>query len=334
MLEAAQLNREMHALLQARRDGQVWLGVNTGTLTAEMKDELGLDDDVRGIVISSVVEDSPAQSAGLQVNDVIVAAGEAEIGDVAQLVKVVRDSDGESIVLRLIRDGEARDIEVTPAPRPAAFQVQDIRGAVLPGIGQGFDIDLAIGAEDGGDVSVPQNFSISIKREGDGPADVTVVYKGETYEVTSETIDMLPEEVQAPVRRTLRGLQGNGNVQVQRGFDLQLPQGVFPPADIRGNLPRGLRLPRLPEGVELPQGVEIDGDEARRIFLEVVPALQAIEVGDAIELQLQARRAAEAEAAAEVLDDQEGGVRAELDELRGELSEIKQLLKKLLEERE
>ena len=123
-------------------------------------------------------------------------------------------------------------------------------------------------------------------------------------------------------------------MQVQRGFDLQLPQGVFPPADIRGNLPRGLRLPRLPEGVELPQGVEIDGDEARRIFLEVVPALQAIEVGDAIELQLQARRAAEAEAAAEVLDDQEGGVRAELDELRGELSEIKQLLKKLLEERE
>jgi S1-C subfamily serine protease len=124
------------ALEQLRDGGDVeyaYLGVTTQGLWPQLAQELDIDAS-HGALISRVVEDGPADEAGLEGSDdqqefqgapietggdVIVAVDGHELeaeSDLAELVS--RQRPGTTVTLEILRDGDRREIEVELDPRP------------------------------------------------------------------------------------------------------------------------------------------------------------------------------------------------------------------------
>jgi putative serine protease PepD len=73
-----------------------------------------------GAQVTDVVPDSPADQAGVQVGDVVVAVDEQPIDGQAALVAVIRDrGPGVEVSIELVRDGQPLTVSATLAERPA-----------------------------------------------------------------------------------------------------------------------------------------------------------------------------------------------------------------------
>ena len=80
-----------------------YIGVQVSTVTEELKN-YGIP---QGAAIRVINEDSPAQAAGLQVNDVITAVNGSEITSSADLVKLISQcKPGDELTLTVYRQGE------------------------------------------------------------------------------------------------------------------------------------------------------------------------------------------------------------------------------------
>jgi S1-C subfamily serine protease len=80
------------------------LGVQIIQPTEELRSHLGGPDDA-GILVGKVLEDTPAEDAGLQVGDLIVAVDDREIRDAGDLIGALEHAGGGEIVLEVVRDG-------------------------------------------------------------------------------------------------------------------------------------------------------------------------------------------------------------------------------------
>jgi serine protease Do len=104
-----ELKPVIHDLLEkGRRDGPArpWLGLGTET--------------VRGnLMVSRVTEEGPADEAGLQPGDIILAVGDAQVADQAELYRRIWGSGpaGTEITLRILQDGAVRSIKVRSVDR-------------------------------------------------------------------------------------------------------------------------------------------------------------------------------------------------------------------------
>jgi len=100
-----------------------FLGVSMQPLDRELADYLGAPD-LSGVMLNSVVPDSPAERAGLQVGDIVVrldgvgieAEKEEDLGGFQRSVAAV--APGNEIVLEVWRDGAIRQVSVRIASQP------------------------------------------------------------------------------------------------------------------------------------------------------------------------------------------------------------------------
>lgn len=89
-----------------------FLGVETRSIDADARETLGLDAD-QGVLVQRVVEDSAAEKAGLQRNDLIVSVNGKSIGTPDALGEAVRAiGAGQTANLSLIRKGNRMNLEV------------------------------------------------------------------------------------------------------------------------------------------------------------------------------------------------------------------------------
>jgi serine protease Do len=85
------------------------LGVSLAPLTADTRQQLGIEEKVDGVVVTDVAPDSPAESKGLQPGDIILSVDQKAVKDPRQVSEAVRKArdDGHSTVLLLImREGQ------------------------------------------------------------------------------------------------------------------------------------------------------------------------------------------------------------------------------------
>lgn len=111
---------------QLREHGAVrrgWLGVQVQDLTAELAEGMGMAG-VNGALVAAVTPGGPAERAGLRRGDVITAFGDAAIGSMRSLPKVVSQAGiGSTIDVHLLRRGKNQTLHVTVGALPEVTPV-------------------------------------------------------------------------------------------------------------------------------------------------------------------------------------------------------------------
>jgi serine protease Do len=88
------------------------LGIYYEDITEQLARFLGVKDGT-GVLITSVVEDSPAEQAGLQAGDVIIRIGDQAVEDSGDLMEALQDSEAEeSLRVTVIRKGDRLEFDV------------------------------------------------------------------------------------------------------------------------------------------------------------------------------------------------------------------------------
>ncbi|MCB0865147.1 MAG: trypsin-like peptidase domain-containing protein [Solirubrobacterales bacterium] len=132
---AVPINLAKRSIDQLRDNGEVsypYLGVATMTLFPQLAERLGVDTD-HGVLITQVNPGSPADEAGLKAGndrfrfqaqqvigggDVIVEADGDQLEQDGDLATAILDKEpGDTVTLKIIRDGKTEDVDVTLGDR-------------------------------------------------------------------------------------------------------------------------------------------------------------------------------------------------------------------------
>ena len=92
-----------------------FLGVKLTDLSPDLRQHFGVGAE-QGVMVSAVVDDAPAQQAGVQVGDIILAVDGEPIASSIELTRKVRSSEaGDALTLDISRDGDRRQVTATLA---------------------------------------------------------------------------------------------------------------------------------------------------------------------------------------------------------------------------
>lgn len=94
-------------------EGASWLGVELHEVTADTAKELKLPAE-RGVVLGTIVADSPAAKAGLKEKDVVTEINGQRVEGAAQFRRMIHEIPaGRTVQLTVWRDGRAQTVSVT-----------------------------------------------------------------------------------------------------------------------------------------------------------------------------------------------------------------------------
>ncbi len=102
----------MNDLIKEGRVIRAWLGVSIQELNQDLAESLDLED-IEGVLISDVVEDSPAEKAKLKSGDVVIKVNDDDISTPSELqINISSRSPGETVKLTVVRDGKNKTFSV------------------------------------------------------------------------------------------------------------------------------------------------------------------------------------------------------------------------------
>lgn len=127
---AIPINLARNIMTELIKTGKVvrpWLGVGLQDLTEDLAKLFKLTEK-EGVLISQVTEGSPAEKSGLRTGDIITEIDGKKVQNSQEVVReVLKKKVGETIEIRVIRDGKPIKVSVTTAPMPS----EEERKAVL-----------------------------------------------------------------------------------------------------------------------------------------------------------------------------------------------------------
>ncbi len=95
-----------------------WLGVSIQDLTADLQEQFDAPDQ-QGVLVSDVMEDSPAEEGGLQRGDIIRQYDSYDVNDSRHLRSLVAETPPKhSVALTILREGESQKRTITIAEMP------------------------------------------------------------------------------------------------------------------------------------------------------------------------------------------------------------------------
>ncbi len=104
----------MNSLIATGTVNRGYLGVSSETVTADVAEQLGLPKDAKGVAITDITPDSPADKGGLKRTDVILAINDKPVSSLEELRLVVAQMLPDSKVkIKLIREAKELTLEVT-----------------------------------------------------------------------------------------------------------------------------------------------------------------------------------------------------------------------------
>ncbi len=125
---AIPINMAKDILPQLKERGKVvrgWLGVSIQSVTKDLAEILNLPD-TKGALIGGLIEDSPAEKAGIVEGDVIREFNGKPIESVQELQKeVARTEVGKKVKVKIIREGKEKVLTVKVGEMPAEEELQD-----------------------------------------------------------------------------------------------------------------------------------------------------------------------------------------------------------------
>jgi serine protease Do len=218
---------------ELRTNGSIsrgWLGVQIQNFTPELASSMGLESQ-KGAMVADVVEGSPAERAGFEQGDVVIAVNGTEVTDSRALtrgVAAIRANDQATFTV--LRNGERRTLTATierrdadrlataPAPAAQPGQLGMSLAPMTPAVRQQYDLGpdatgVVIGRVDPDSEAASKGLSAGdvIKRVGNqsvrAPADVTRAVD-EAKRAGRDTVLFLVENEQGDRFVALRLSQG------------------------------------------------------------------------------------------------------------------------------
>ncbi len=92
------------------------LGLSVSNMTDELREQLGLEPEVEGLVVTDVAEDAEAYEKGLRAGDVISEAGQQKVATVDELtdrIDEAREAGRKSILLLVRREDDPRFVALS-----------------------------------------------------------------------------------------------------------------------------------------------------------------------------------------------------------------------------
>ena len=112
----------MESLIKSGKVVRGWLGVSIQPITPELAKQFDLKDE-GGALVGDVVEDGPAEKAGVRRGDVIVEFDGKTVNDPTGLRNMVAATLPEKqVTVTVLREGQYEDLSVTMAELPATMQ--------------------------------------------------------------------------------------------------------------------------------------------------------------------------------------------------------------------
>ena len=99
------------------RHGYLGVGLQPVAILKSLRDKHGIEAE-SGLIVLSIESDSPAEQAGLQLGDVLIAIGGKALEDVEDLQSLLRgDAVGKTVRANLLRGGEPVEVDITIGER-------------------------------------------------------------------------------------------------------------------------------------------------------------------------------------------------------------------------
>jgi serine protease Do len=112
-------------LLRGEKIAWGWLGVKLSDLTLELADGLGVWP-VRGVLVSSVMADQPADRAGVLSRDIILSVNDIAVDRPSEVLRVIKGTEvGDEVTLTIFRSGETFMLPVKLGNKPETVQERE-----------------------------------------------------------------------------------------------------------------------------------------------------------------------------------------------------------------
>ena len=131
---AISINAAKNVIEELIQHGMVrepWLGIEYQGLNKDFAEHLGSPVD-KGIFISDVVQDSPAQAAGLKQGDIVTKIGKQSIRSLAEATSAIESLKiDQEVTFHIVRDGEFQDAMITVGTTQAAEIARTTFGLIV-----------------------------------------------------------------------------------------------------------------------------------------------------------------------------------------------------------
>jgi S1-C subfamily serine protease len=121
---AVPVNTARFVIPQLIRHGRVqrgWIGVSGQTITlSRRRVQVSHLDGAGGVLITAVMPNSPAESAGLRSRDIVVELAGSRVGSVDDFQRLLaQERIGKTVPITIVREGARRILPIIPADNPA-----------------------------------------------------------------------------------------------------------------------------------------------------------------------------------------------------------------------
>lgn len=171
---AIPIDMAMDVVSQLKEHGKVsrgWLGVLIQEVDRDLAESFGLDQP-RGALVSQVLDDSPAEAAGVQAGDIITSFNGENIYRSSELPRWVgRVAPDTEVPMVVIRDGEEKTLDVTIGLLPDDPEMALRGGGGKPQQDKGNALGLTVRAASAAELSrLDLKAGVVVTAVEDGPA--------------------------------------------------------------------------------------------------------------------------------------------------------------------
>lgn len=112
----------MKELRDHGRVSRPYLGIAMADLNQPARNYLGLDKNIKGVIVGRVLQGGPANKGGIKSNDVIVSINGTETPTASDLQSFMRSLKvGSTVTIKLWRDGTEKEVSVKLEEQPSSF---------------------------------------------------------------------------------------------------------------------------------------------------------------------------------------------------------------------
>lgn len=117
-ISATTAKKTMEQIIQHGSVTRGWIGAGVQELTPELAESFKLGD-IKGVLITEVVQRSPADQAGIKTGDILVSVDNHAIDNWSAMLETVANlPPGKVVPIKLMRNGEAISLQVKIGKRP------------------------------------------------------------------------------------------------------------------------------------------------------------------------------------------------------------------------